>query len=145
MLLSFLGSNTNREEKKALVTNSHCLFPNKNTKEENDNNYHHFIFLVKFLKNTFCHHILCHNLSLGLVRVHAKREARECGRVWEWTFALPSELPFWELESQWTFESLENDCKGQNPLDWEVPYTIESFWTVDFSSGLAWPIWTFET
>ncbi len=29
----------------------------------------------------------------------------------------PSELPLWELESQWTPESLENDRKGQNPLD----------------------------
>ncbi len=43
----------------------------------------------------------------------------------EWTLKLPSELPFWELESQWTLESSKNDCKGQNPLDWGVPYIIE--------------------
>ncbi len=28
----------------------------------------------------------------------------------------PSELPFWELESQWTFKSSKGDFKGQNPL-----------------------------
>jgi hypothetical protein len=49
----------------------------------------------------------------GLARVWAKREARECGRVWEWTFTLPSELPFWE-----------SDCRGQNPLHWRIIYII---------------------
>ncbi len=44
--------------------------------------------------------------------------------VKEWTSTLPSELSLWELESQWTPESLENDCRGQNPLDWKVPYII---------------------
>jgi len=44
--------------------------------------------------------------------------------VREWTFTLPSELPFWELESQWILKFLEGDCKGQNSLDWNVPYTI---------------------
>jgi hypothetical protein len=38
---------------------------------------------------------------------------------------LPSEFPLWELESQWTPESLEINYKGQNPLDWRVPYIIE--------------------
>jgi hypothetical protein len=61
----------------------------------------------------------------GLARAQAKREARECGGVWEWTLTLPSELPFWELESRWTPESSENDCRGQNPLHWRVFYTIE--------------------
>ncbi len=42
----------------------------------------------------------------------------------KWTLPLPSELPFWELDSRWTPESLESDCKGQNPLDWGVPYII---------------------
>ncbi len=37
--------------------------------------------------------------------------------VREWTFTLPSELPFWELEFQWISKSSEGDCKGQNPLD----------------------------
>jgi hypothetical protein len=36
----------------------------------------------------------------------------------------PSELPFWELESWWTPESLKSDCRGQNPLDWGVPCVI---------------------
>jgi hypothetical protein len=42
----------------------------------------------------------------------------------EWTFTLPKELPFWELESQWTPKSLEGNCRDQNPLDWKVPYII---------------------
>jgi hypothetical protein len=44
--------------------------------------------------------------------------------VMEWTLTLPNELPFWELESQWIFESSEGDCRGQNPLDWKVIYII---------------------
>jgi hypothetical protein len=44
--------------------------------------------------------------------------------VREWTLTLPRELPLWEVESQWTPEFLESDFKGQNPLDWCVPYII---------------------
>jgi hypothetical protein len=72
--------------------------------------------------------ILVATLALGswpkqkLTRAWAKREARECGRVWEWTLTLPNELPFWKLESRWTPESSESDCKGQNPSHWKFPY-----------------------
>jgi hypothetical protein len=45
--------------------------------------------------------------------------------VREWTLTLPSELPFWKLESQWTSKFLKSDCKGQNSLDWNVIYIIE--------------------
>jgi hypothetical protein len=45
--------------------------------------------------------------------------------VKEWTLTLPRELPLWELESQWTFKSLESDCRGPNSMDWQVPYIIE--------------------
>jgi hypothetical protein len=49
-------------------------------------------------------------------------------KVWEnvkeWTSTLPSELPLWELESQWTPEFSERNYKGQNPLDWIVTYII---------------------
>jgi hypothetical protein len=38
--------------------------------------------------------------------------------VRKWTPTLPSELTLWELESQWTFEFLEGDYKGQISLDW---------------------------
>ncbi len=41
-----------------------------------------------------------------------------------WTFTFPSELPFWELEFGWILKSLESNYKGQNPLDWGVPYII---------------------
>jgi hypothetical protein len=40
------------------------------------------------------------------------------------TLTLPSELPFWELESQWTPKSSEGDFRGQNALDLKVPYII---------------------
>jgi hypothetical protein len=33
-------------------------------------------------------------------------------------------LHCWELESWWTFETWERDCKGQNPLPWRVLYII---------------------
>jgi hypothetical protein len=60
----------------------------------------------------------------GLARAWAKKESRDCGRVWEWTLTLPSEFPFWELEFWWTSKSSECDCKGQNSLHWRFPYII---------------------
>jgi hypothetical protein len=54
----------------------------------------------------------------GFVRGWAKRETRECGKVWEWTLTLLSELPCWELESRWTPKSSKSDYKGQNPFPW---------------------------
>jgi len=50
-------------------------------------------------------------LRQGLTKVQAKGEVRESNfmllkvqeSVKEWTSTLPSEFPFWELESQWTF------------------------------------------
>ncbi len=50
--------------------------------------------------------------SLGITS-HAPGNAKEC----EGMNPLPSELPFWELESQWTPEYLDGNCRGQNPLD----------------------------
>jgi hypothetical protein len=44
--------------------------------------------------------------------------------VKEWTFTLPNELPFWELESQWTPKTSEGNYKGQNSLDWRNIYII---------------------
>jgi len=68
----------------------------------------------------------------GLVKVRAKREAQESHfmlsgmqeSVMKWTLTLSSELPLWELESLWTSKFLESDYRGQNPLDWKVPYII---------------------
>jgi hypothetical protein len=68
----------------------------------------------------------------GFAKVWAKREAWESHfmlsgvqkSVREWTLTLPRELPLWELESQWTPKSSESNCKGQNSLDWGVPYII---------------------
>jgi len=47
--------------------------------------------------------------------------------VRECTLTLLSQLPLWELESQWTPESSESNYKGQNPLNYKVPYIIEKF------------------
>jgi hypothetical protein len=68
----------------------------------------------------------------GLARLRAKKEARESHLVLPrvqksvraWTLALPSELPFWELESQWALESSESDFRGQNPSVRRVFYII---------------------
>jgi hypothetical protein len=50
--------------------------------------------------------------------------------VREWTPTLPNELSFWELESQWTFELLDSDGRGQNSLDWKFPYIIRNVTTL---------------
>jgi len=44
--------------------------------------------------------------------------------VREWAHTLPNGLPLWELEFQWIFEFSKSNLKGQNSLDWNVPYTI---------------------
>jgi hypothetical protein len=46
--------------------------------------------------------------------------------VKEWTPTLPNELSLGELKSQWILEFSRRDCRGQNPLDWEVHYIIEN-------------------
>jgi hypothetical protein len=58
------------------------------------------------------------------VRGWAKRGTQECGRVWDWTLTLPSELPCWELESWWTPKTSKSGCKGQNPSPWIFLYII---------------------
>jgi hypothetical protein len=45
--------------------------------------------------------------------------------VRERTFTLPSELPCWELKSQWTPECSKSDCKGQNLMAQGSLHTIE--------------------
>ncbi len=79
----------------------------------------------------------------------------------EWTFTLPSEFPFWELESQWTPKSSKSDCKGQNLLNQKNSYIIRNLleckylkwvWMTHFGhfkhklwpkerSGVKLPIW----
>jgi len=65
--------------------------------------------------------------------------------VREWTFTLSSELPFWELESRWTPEFSEGNCRSQ--IHWIKNFLIslERFWNVDVWNGLTWLIWTPET
>ncbi len=69
----------------------------------------------------------------GLAKVRAENETWEphfmLPRVWEsvreWTFTLSNEFPLWEVQSRWTSKSLENNFRGQNPLDRGFPYIIE--------------------
>ncbi len=117
-------------------------------------NHHHIIFmwrhrftnlqdLNKCCDNNFAFISLrddCCNLSLGLVtKARACKVASQEGSsgvtshapgsakcVREWTLTLPNEFPFWELESQWTFESLEGDYRGQNSLIWRHLYIIRN-------------------
>jgi hypothetical protein len=71
----------------------------------------------------------------GFTKMKAKNEprnhilcSRKCKKVWgNKPPTLLSELPLWELESQRIPESLEGDYRGQNSLDWRVPYTNEKF------------------
>jgi hypothetical protein len=44
--------------------------------------------------------------------------------VKEWTLTFPKELPFWELESQWTPKFSESNYKGQNLMNWRVRHII---------------------
>jgi len=71
----------------------------------------------------------------GIARVRAKRKPRshitysqECKKVWgsvrEWTLTFPRQLPLWEMKSQWTPETSESDCRGQNPMACGVLYII---------------------
>jgi len=54
--------------------------------------------------------------------------SRECKKMWgsvrEWTLTLPRQLPFWEMESRWTPETSESDCRGQTSISYGVLYII---------------------
>jgi len=49
--------------------------------------------------------------------------------VREWTHTLPSELPFWKLES---IEFLKNGLRGRNSLNWKLPNIIGKFFRCKF-------------
>ncbi len=77
------------------------------------------------------HHFMCCNPSLGLAtKARACKVAGQEGSprvkksVREWTLTLPKEFPFWEVESWLSPKCSESNCKGQNPMDWRVIYTI---------------------
>ncbi len=57
--------------------------------------------------------------------ISCSRDVESMGEWENWTSTLPSELPLWELESQWILKSLESHGRGQNTSDWRVPYIIE--------------------
>ncbi len=46
------------------------------------------------------------------------------GSMREWTLTLPRQLPLWEMESRWTPEMSENNCRGQNSMAHGVLYNI---------------------
>ncbi len=63
----------------------------------------------------------------GLARLQAKGGSPGVKEsVREWTLTLRRELPPWELDSRWTFECSESNCKGQNQMDWGIFYTIRN-------------------
>jgi hypothetical protein len=88
---------------------------------------------MKSIKN-----IKCRNLSLGLATKARTWKGAGQELAWEshfmllgvqesvrdWIPTLPSELPLWELESQWSLESSKGNFRGQNSLDWRFPYII---------------------
>jgi hypothetical protein len=81
----------------------------------------------------------CHNPSFGLVT--KAKACKDAGQKWSpgVTFhvfgnvgecqgmnpTLPSEPPLWELESWWTSKFSKGNFRGQNLLDWKLPYIIE--------------------
>jgi hypothetical protein len=93
-------------------------------------------FLFSFPMKINVPHVTCCNPSFGLTtKARACKGAgqeshfmlprvQESGR--EWTPTLPSELPLWELESQWTFKYSEGNCKEKISLDWKFPYNIKN-------------------
>jgi len=48
----------------------------------------------------------------------------------------PKGTPLWELESRWTFKFSENNCRGPNSMDWQVPYIIENLLECRFFKGV---------
>ncbi len=44
--------------------------------------------------------------------------------VKEWAHTFPSGFPFWKLKSLWNPKFSKSNLKGQNSLDWKLPYTI---------------------
>jgi hypothetical protein len=86
---------------------------------------------AQFWLNVVCLHVdvffLPSSLLPSLVWSKSCKGAgqEECERVWGWRLPLPSELPFWELESRWTSEPSKSNCRGQNTSHWRVLYIIE--------------------
>ncbi len=94
-------------------------------------------FISRRILNNFLHETnfrrghLCRNPSLRLVtKVRACKGAGQEGSLGVTSHTLgsakecegmnphtPKELPLWELESRWTPESLEGNCRGENPMD----------------------------
>jgi hypothetical protein len=82
--------------------------------------------------------IKCRNLNFGLAT--KVRACKGAGQGWsprvtfmfsgmqenvrEWTPTLPSEVPLWELKSQWIPKFLEGDGRGQDSLVWIFFYII---------------------
>jgi len=55
------------------------------------------------------------------VTSHAPRSRGECEGM---NPHIPKWAPTLGMESRWSLESLESNCKGQNPLSWKVFYII---------------------
>jgi hypothetical protein len=99
-----------------------------------------FIILVGFvIQNKLCLLFCCCNPSLGLAT--KARAFKGAGQEWSLvvTFHVFGSVegceemnprtfkwaPTLGIESQWTFKFSESDRRGENSLDWKIPYTIE--------------------
>jgi hypothetical protein len=58
------------------------------------------------------------------VTFHAPESVRECEGMNPHT---PTWTPILKVGVWWTFEFSKGDVKGQNSLNWKIPYIIEKF------------------
>jgi hypothetical protein len=108
---------------------------------DNPKNYYYYNYsenISYHVHSTYVNKFNVTTLTLGLwprqrlVKVQAKCEGWESNfifpRVWEsvreWTLTLPNGLSLWKLNSRWTLEFLESNCRGQKSLDWRMFYNI---------------------
>jgi len=108
--------------------------------------FHSFLVfhLLSFMFGSFshltgmCFQSFCYNPGFGLATT--TRACKGAGQEWvweshfmllgvqknvrEWSFTLPNEFPFWELESPWTPKVSKGNCRGQNLLNWNFFYII---------------------
>ncbi len=76
------------------------------------------------------------------VTFHAPKNVGKCEGMNPHT---PKWAPTLEVGVPMDPKSSKSDCRGQNSLDWRVPYITENFWNADVKNGFAWPIWVLKT
>jgi len=59
-----------------------------------------------------------------VVTSHTPGSVRKCEGVWGSEHTLLRQLPLWEMESRWTPETSESNCRGQTLMYFGVLYII---------------------